>query len=86
MVHNVLFTQLIYDIRKCKVSNLRKPLSSLYLMQKDKSHKINTINYYIFFENICIYACFAYFAMVKFITMDIGNLIAVFERKLAIQR
>ena len=26
------------------------------------------------------------FAMVKFITMDIGNLIAVFERKLAIQR
>ncbi len=57
---NVLFTQLIYDIRECKVSNMLKPLSSLYLMQKYKSHKINTINYYIFFENICIYACFAY--------------------------
>ena len=37
---------------------MRKPLSSLYLILKDKLRIINVINYYFFINNICIYECF----------------------------
>ena len=66
MLPNVLFTQLIYDIRECKVSNLRKPLASLCWILNDKLHDINMINYYFFNKNSCVYECFTNFTVIDF--------------------
>ncbi len=44
------------------------------------------INYYFFNKNSCVYECFINFTVVNFEKMDIEYLIAVFERKLTLQR
>ena len=65
MLPNVLFTQLIYDIRECKVSNLRKPLASLCWILNDKLHDINMINYYFLIKILAFMNVTINFAEVK---------------------